>query len=279
MKWITNKTFPHPVLSDEALPPDRDYVGREFQVTPNLEIAPDSQLSRLRIVFALSEESLRSLIAEGKAQYATEIHCRDTFVRRLLMTDKNEIVADFGKGELHRRVEISSYVVCTDNVGGHKSPNFHPEFGDCAFNFNHGDVLAAAYPSVYYVEQDPAPALGSIFYLNSTGRNRGVFQVDLENDNIQIIMHESDAGKFNSLQNNSHRWPSLLASVYLSALCEALRAMSAGDEYGDRIWFGVIKGELDNHRIPLTPKLDALAVAQKLLEQPVHAMLADEEQA
>ena len=276
MKWIANKTFPHPVLSDEALPPERDYVGRTFQVTPSLEIVPDSQLSRLKMVFALSEESLRSLIAAGRAKYATEIHCRDTFVRRLLMTGDSEVSANFKKGELHRRVEISSYVVCTDNVGGHKSPNFHPEFGDLAFNFNHGDVLATAYPSVYYVEQDPEPALGTIFELSSTGRKRGVFLVDLENDNIQIVMHEEDAGKFKAQQNNSHRWPSLLASVYLSACCEALRAMSANEDHDDRIWCGVIRRELEKQGIQLTA-LNALDVAQKLLEQPVHVMLVDEE--
>ena len=278
MKWIANKTFPHPVLSNEASPPDRDYVGREFQATPVLQIVPDSQLSRLNMSFALSEESLRALVAAGKAKYAAEIHCRETFLRRLLTSDKPQISADFSKGELHRRVEISSYIVCTESVRSHASPNFHPEFGeDAAFDFKGGDVLATAYPSVYWIEQDPERALGTIFELKRIDKNRGMFGVELDDENIRIVMHEEDAKKFHSLQNSRDKWPALLASVYLCALCEALRAMATTpEEYDARIWFGVVGRELDNLGVSLSPQSDVLDIAQKLLEYPAHAMLGEE---
>ena len=87
MKWIRNKTFPHPVLSVSAVASDRDYINCEFQVTSELIPNPKDQTSRLNISCVLSENSILSLIQQGKAKYATEVHCRETFLRRLLVSE------------------------------------------------------------------------------------------------------------------------------------------------------------------------------------------------
>ena len=281
MKWIPNKTFPHPVLSMAAKPPDRDYVHRQFQATPTLEIDPDSQAARLSMHCALSEESLVALVESGKAKYATEIHCRETFLRRLLTSGEPKYAADFAKGELHRRVEVSSYVVCADSVRGHVSDNFHSEFGEGAkFDFNHGDVLAANLPAVYWVDPNPIQAIGTIFVLETRNKNKGVFSVDLDDENILIVMHEDDAKVFNSLQYNSDKWPSLLASVYLSALCEALRVMAndnLADSYKEKKWFGVVEKKLADKGIKINSRLNPLTAAQSLLELPVPLMMGGKE--
>ena len=281
MKWIPNKTFPHPVLSTATAPPDRDYVNRAFQATSVLEITPADQTARLSMSYALSEESLVALVKDGKAKYATEIHCRETFLRRLLISGEPAHSADFTKGELHRRVEVSSYVVCADVVHGHVSDNYHPEFGKGArFDFNRGDVLAADYPSVYWVEPNPQQAIGTIFDLRTIEKNKGLFSVNLDCDNIEIVMHEDDAKKFHALQNDSDQWPSLLASVYLSALCEALRVATAPSDdsysYGDKKWFGVVAQELSNNGFEMNPSLDILKAAQTLLDYPAQAMMTGE---
>ena len=279
MKWIPNKTFPHPVLSTAAAPPDRDYVDREFQATPVLEITPADQTARLDMSYALSEESLLALVKDGKAKYATEIHCRETFLRRLLISSEPSHSADFSKGELHRRVEVSSYLVCADVVRGHASGNYHSEFGKGArFDFNRGDVLAADYPSVYWVEPNPQQSIGTIFNLKPIDKNKGLFAVNLKGDNIEIVMHEDDAKKFYGLQNDSSQWSSLLASVYLAALCEALRvATGDSDSYGECKWFGVVAQELSNKGFEMDPQLDILKAAQTLLDYPAHVMMTGEE--
>ena len=275
MKWIPNKTFPHPVLSTVAAPPDRDYVNSEFQATPVLDIHPADQTARISITCMLSEKSILALVKEGKAKFATEIHCRETFLRRLLTSGEPKYFADFAKGELHRRVEVSSYVVCADEVHGHTSDNLHEEFGKNArFDFKHGDVLATAYPSVYWVEPNPQQAIGTIFQLRTIKNNKGMFSVDLEGENIEIVMHEDDAEQFNALQGKNKWWPSLLASVCLSALYEALRAMAERpEEYKEHKWFGVVTQELANEGIE-SWQGDILRTAQVLLELPAGALLA-----
>ena len=120
MKWVANKTFPHPVLSSGSPASERDYVGREFQMNPDLQLLEDTSV-QLQLEFALSEQSLLRLIEKNKAKYAAEVHCRRTYVRRLVSSKENKFSTTFQKGELHERVEISPYIVCTDNVKGHFS--------------------------------------------------------------------------------------------------------------------------------------------------------------
>ena len=275
MKWIPNKTFPHPVLSPVALPPDRDNVNREFQATLDLSPTTGEQAFCLTVHYALSEKSLLDLIAKGKAEYATEIHCRETFMRRLIRTDKTKNSINFEKGDLNNWVEVSSYVVCTtDKIKNHSSDTFHPEFGNNpSFPLNNGDVLAVVIPQRYFISPDPQRAMGTIFQLESSDQQeKGVFAINLEDDKIKIIMHKDDATIFQSLQRNKKAWPVLLSSVYLSAVCEALRIIQQGDE-PDAMWVGVVYNALKNENIEINSNSDLVKEAQKLLKNPISNML------
>lgn len=280
MKWVNNKTFPYPVLvsSDGSAPADRDYVNREFQATMVPTENSDLTLT-LKVSYLLKEESIVALIKQNKAKYATEIHCRSTYVRRLLKTGERSISVNFGKGELHDLVEVSSYVVCTEPVQNHTSANIHPEFGENpAFNFVPGDVLAMAHPEMFYVIPNFMKAMGSIFELEPSDMLGGFFSVDLENPKIRIIMNPSDADKFSAMQKNSRMWPSLLASVYMAATAEAVRCIANNEgDYSDRKWFRVIAQTMSNKNIQPAENMDFLKAAQELLEYPVNLMLSREE--
>ena len=276
MKWIPNKTFPHPVLSPVATPPDRDYVNREFQATLDLSPTTGEQAFRLTVTkYCLSEESLLDLIAKGKAKYATEIHCRETFERSLITSDKTENFIDFDKGRLSGWIDISSYVVCTDNVTNHFSKNFHPEFGsNASFDFTTGAVLAISIPERYFISPNPQRAMATIFQLEySDQQDKGAFAINLEEDKIKIVMHKEDAAIFDALQHNKKAWPTLLSSVYLIAVCEALRRIQQ-DDTPDVKWVGVIENALNNKNIAINKNSDIVKEAQTLLNNPISNMLA-----
>lgn len=274
MKWLANKTFPHPVLSVEGPGADRDYVGREFQMTPHLQIEKDESV-KLDLHFALSEQSILALISQNKARFAVEVHCPKTYVRRLVMSADSDIVKHFQKGELHERVEISPYVVCTDKVRGHTSKNLHPEFGQNAkFDFEPGDVLAIAHPYAVHVLPEFAKSVGSVFELQPNPmQTKGTFGIGWDNPKVQLLMHESDARKFNACVGNRAMQNPLLASVYLISVVETLRVMSANDHYAECKWHQVISHKLHEQDIELKPKSDFLALAQKLLGHPVGQLI------
>ncbi len=253
-------------------------MNREFQVTPNLEIQSDESVL-LTLTCELSEKSLLQLIDKSKAEYAVEVHCRKTYVRHLLSRKNKQFSFKFPRGTLHERVEISAYIVCTDNVTGHTSTALHPEFGKNAkFNFVPGDVLARMYPTVYWVEPEFAKKIGSIFELHPSDKiPRGSFSIGWDEPKVQILMHSTDAAKFKGLQSSQHMLPYLLASVCLIAVTETLRIMVLEENaYSEKKWFHVISHKINEKGIKLKENTTFSELAQELLDFPVGRILFSE---
>ena len=81
-------------------------------------------------------------------------------------------------------------------------------------------------------------------------------------------MHEDDATVFSALQETKYMWLSLLSSVYLIVLIEALREMEENSDLcSGRKWFKVIEQELANKKIKLD-KNNIVQIAQNLLDNP-----------
>ena len=279
MKWIPNKAFPHPVLSADQDPADRDYVNCEFQMIHGLEICPKSQKGILECNAALSESSLCALIQEGEAMYATAVHCAKTYFRHLEKSSDPSYKIQFDKGDLHSVVEVSSYVVCTSPIKGYTSDSLHAEFGDAKFDLNPGDVLAVSEPEKYYVDPNALESLGTIFQLSQSKipHPEKLFEVGWDNSKIDIFMNAEEANKFKALQHSQEHWPSLLSSVYLVALMETLRVMDEEEnEHSDKQWFEVIHQIIANRRLSIK-KGDILKTAQRLLDNPILDLLGTRE--
>ena len=230
MKWVPNKAFPHPVLSADQDPADRDYVNCEFQVTHGLEIRPDSGRAILKCNAALSESSLCALIQEGRAMYATKIHCAKTYFRHLKKSSVPSYEIRFERGDLHLVAEVSSYVICTRPVKGYTSDSLHAEFGDAKFDLNPGDVLAVSEPGEYYVDPNALGNLGTIFQLLRRSNPEKLFEVGWDGSKIDIYMNAEEANKFDELHKSGEGWPSVLSSVCLIALMETLRVMKEDEK-------------------------------------------------
>ena len=274
MKWIPNKAFPHPVLSADQDPADRDYVNCEFQVTHGWEIYPDSQEGILKCNVALSESSLCALIQEGRAMYATEIHCAKTYLRHLHKSSMPSYEIKFERGELHSVVEVSSYVICTSSVKGYASDSLHVKFGDAKFDLNPGDVLAVSEPEECYVDPNALEILGTIFQLSRRSNSENFFEMGWDGSKIDIFMNVEEANKFDALQKSQESWPSLLSSVCLIALMETLRVMKKDKdegEHSDKQWFKAIQQTITNRGLSIDD--DALKLAQKLLDNPILDLL------
>lgn len=276
MKWLPNKTFPHPVLSDGNVPAmERDYVQRCFQPTDTMMLKGGE--IKLDVSFKMSEQSLLDLVAQGKAKYVVEIHCRETFLRRTLAAQENRITHVFQKGDLQGGVDISFYLVAMTEIRGHASETIHSEFGsNSSFDFSPGSVLAIAEPATYWFDMDPVRAIGSIIDLVPEDGHGDNFSVKLGKDKIQVIMNKEDAKFFTSMQNNKSQQGIALSAICFPVFLQVLHLMNNdidGEHEGKR-WYYVIKQELANKRIDLDKNPNLLEVAQQLLDSPVHYMMA-----
>lgn len=283
MRWSPGKGFTYPVLTPLENTADRDYINQSFQSTSELSINTDEYTVKLDISCHLSEESLLHLIEEGKAKYATEIHCASTFLRHTAMSSEPEYSIEFGKGQLNDKVEVLTCVVCIDDVKSHQSKNLNPDTISEA-NFEKGYVLAIDHAKEYYIDSKPLKNIGSIFKLIPVDEKdkEGKFSIDFTSKEIQILLYQSDAGVFDHMRKSRKNQPVLLTSVYLMAVTEALREMINNEsEHSDSRWFKVIQQKISDisdkdqsTNYELTQNMDILRVAQELLQSPMGTMFS-----
>ena len=92
MKFDRNKTFPYPVLR----PFSDDYIDGEFQTS--VEFLSNEGEVILAISFRISSNELVEQIKLGKAKFIALVSCRETYFRKVIPTNLNEITERFYAG-------------------------------------------------------------------------------------------------------------------------------------------------------------------------------------
>ena len=272
MRFAENKAFPHPVLSKSS----DDYVAREFQAAFRFAVDEETRAPILRVKCTLSDETLEGLVLAGRAGFAIETYCSQTFLRRIDKSRAAEFQAAFAPGDLHGRVELNAFVVCDDHVSAFRSPNFNPEFGEnAAFDLKPGNVLAVQAPVCYWWDVEQIRPIGAVFALvESAAAKPGSFLVSWEEDKIQIGMRKDDKDRFAAARMTREQKPTLLMSVYFPALMETLRVMTEDSEvdHSSKKWFHAIRHKLGEKGLELSPD-KTLSIAQELLGMPLNGII------
>jgi hypothetical protein len=268
MKFDKNKTFPYPVLR----PYCDDYVDVEFQAT--VEFAIEVEKISAEISYALSSEDLKDQIQLGNAQYVSVVSCRDTYLRRVLISSESKISADFDVGSLKGEVRVDTYIVAAKDIPAFKSEDINAEFGQDTFSFTPGDVLAQDETQVFYIDRDLFKPVTSVFQLvASDNLSGGEWKVDFEEDNVQIEVSHRMKESVDNARNSKNNQVILLNSLYFSAVVQALqRLKDGGEDYEEKRWAKVFMGQLVNNGWDLDAH-DAYVLAQRLMKYPL--MLLD----
>ena len=271
MKILPNKTFPHPVLWRNA----DDYVRRQFQVAQKFSTGDDG-CPVLEFNFTTNEESIGNLLRENIATYALEIYCSTTFLRKVFCTREKAGAVKFCKGQLYRRVEVTAFVVCTQDIEKYSSPNFNEEFGDVAFDMSPGDVLATSETKSWWWDTEFLAPLHSVFELvTNENTGAGMFAVDTTGDKVKIYMNNADKIRFEQLRHSSET-KSVAMFVYFSAVAEVLRQMKevANDGGEDKKWYRAIEHKLRGLGRDIdSSSADPFVLAQELLRRPLQLIL------
>ncbi len=266
MKLLANKTFPHPVLWNQA----DDYVNRAFQLTRDFVISKDN-IPSIAFKFTVNEESIRELIRDNKAAYALEIHCPMTLFRCVFKTQEESGKISLDKGALFADVDVNAFVVCTAEVKNHASKNFNGEFGENAsFDLQPGDVLAADGAFSYYWSTELAKPIHSVIDLVANHTVvAGQFSVDTSGDKVKIQMNPSDKSKFEAMRGNSNYKP-IAMLVYLTAIIEVLQQMKIDDAESGKRWYRVFAHHFEDKDLS---NIDPFMITQKLMRNPLGTML------
>jgi len=275
MQFILNKAFPHPVLASHS----QDYTDVGFQAAFWWSEERENRKWILQVRCELGDQSMERLIESGKAKYAVEVVCPQTFLRRTAKPRgrKSSFEIPFGYGDLHGWVYLNAFVICCEPIQNFRSHHFHQEFGANAFfDLEPGDVLALQAPLQYSWDTEQIRPIGTVFELVKSDKPKnGTFLVSWESEKIQIQMRENDKQRFEVARRTREKKPSLIMSVYFPTLLETLRTMSEGSEYEEKKWYQTIQYKLNEKDIELSRDSDFLKIGQKLLGFPLGKFLPE----
>lgn len=264
MKFDKNKAFPYPVLRPHC----DDYVDVEFQTT--VEFTIEANKISANISYILSAEEILEQIKEGNAKYVSIVSCRDTYLRRVLVSESTQIDADFDVGSLRGEVRVDPYVVAVKDISNFKSQDINPEFEKDNFSFSPGDVLAQDETQVFYIDRDLFKPVTTVFELvKNDSLSKGEWRVGFEEDHVQIEVSPHMKEKIDTARNNKANQVILLNSLYFGAVVQALQKLKDdGSSFEEKRWARVITGQLINNSWDITSH-DPYILAQWLMKSPL----------
>lgn len=272
---------PYPVLSSM----DDDYVRGSFRAEVQEEIS-FGQL-KLSIDYMLDEPGLKELFAQGKVSYATHVECSLVGYRQLFSSKNNHENVTIDAGNLTNEVEISTYIVATEDIHGYHNEQFNIGFGKGAsFDIWRGGILAIGPEYTIDINRDGKnyDKMADILALAVDESNPGDVWVDTEGDCLRLYVSRN-------LFNVYHRHKAsdrymMIQTFFVPAIMSVLMDMKDVDEENDEgmasyRWYGVFAKLLEQNGIDIkdiqlgtgNSKKNIGRLAQQIFKYPLlHAM-------
>ena len=228
MAGWNDRHLPHPLLA----PWTDDYGDRSFGAIVPHAVEGNGKNINFTIKYHLTSETLRDLITDGSAQYLTILTCPITSSRTALPATQDEDVHVLDAGDYDSYLLLTPYIVAARQLAGYTSEELADEFRQFkpkGFLVSAGSILAVGEETKMDLDDSGSPQ--SVIDLVSNPQvESGLFTVDLAESRIKVHVSQEDKLQIESLRErgaNSTAGATLFPSVYLHAVTEALRNLSA----------------------------------------------------
>ena len=176
------RLLPYPLLA----PWTEDYEDADFGVDVPSAVLSNGRRININLVFRLSSDSLRELVATGGAKYAMEVSCPRTFVRNTYETFvEQELV--LAAGDYSQEVLLTPYVVSSGPLEKFRSPEHTSEWRTHrpeGFSVPTAGILAVGDTTRVVLEN---AAVNSIVDLVANPNIAdGTFDIQLDDERIKI---------------------------------------------------------------------------------------------
>jgi hypothetical protein len=264
---LANKSFSRPVVGNS------DDVAAAFQVPIEVElVGPNVQISA---IFQNGSEFLRKLIKKGRAAYQIHVECSSTFFRESFSFSDDNSVLTIPRAQLFGRVDVSPVIVSCAEIKDYIPDDAHADYSGLSFFVEPGDVLAVAEPSRFDIDiaEDDLKKINSIMKVRiDEGREDGEMSIQLSGSKICVFLPSKAFQNYLLARRNSSLKSVVGMLIALPALSEAVRAACKDDsEFSDCKWFRCVRRRMAE--LAISPKLDPLEIAQRLLANPVSRSL------
>lgn len=267
-----NVSLPYPVLGiyDDVYP----LLGDDcIQMSDPVKTATEYQFG---IDLKQGNKDIAQLVNEGKAEYACEVTCRRTFLRRCYKSSTPHFDITLGRTEVNGRIEFQCFIATCQSIPNYSNDDFNEDYHGFTFDLETGDMLAV-FPLAWWntnVKFDKLYAAGSFMQIVEAGDGIDKTWFNLNDDRILI---ELPHDLFVQYQRIGNSFPEVIhSSLVHNALVYALSNLSEYQESG-KLWADSLQLRLaELHVLTSELKNDMSLVykaADMLLQDPYKRML------
>lgn len=267
-----NVSLPYPVLGiyDDVYP----LLGDDcIQMSDPVKTATEYQFG---IDLKQGNKDIAQLVNEGKAEYACEVTCRGTFLRRCYKSSTPHFDITLGRTEVNVRIEFQCFIATCQSIPNYSNDDFNEDYHGFTFDLETGDLLAV-FPLAWWntnVKFDKLYAAGSFMQIVEAGDGIDKTWFNLNDDRILI---ELPHDLFVQYQRIGNSFPEVIhSSLVHNALVYALSNLSEYQESG-KLWADSLQLRLaELHVLTSELKNDMSLVykaADMLLQDPYKRML------
>lgn len=266
-----NVSLPYPVLGVQ----DDVYPLLEEGCVQMAEPIKTSTEYRFGISLTQRNRDITTLISEGKAEYACEVTCKDTFLRRCWHSSDARFDISIDRKDVCGHIDFQCYIVAKVAIPGYSNKDFNEDYYGFKFDLEVGDMLAV-FPLAWWnteIKFDKLFAAGSFMQIveAAEGVERTWFNLDDER-----ILIELPHDLFVQYQRIGNSFPDVIhSSLVHNALVYALNNVAEYHEKG-KLWADSIIARMDEPELQnydLSDMAQVFEVADILLQDPYKRLL------
>ena len=261
---LSHRSFPHPVVGNAD-----DVLDAAFQAA--ISVYNDRVNYYINVKVQCSSNTISKLVKKGDAAYVLHVECGNTLYRSATEFTENEREFMIPGENLNSTVEVNVVAQAKRDIAKYKVDKAHTDYGDAAFSVCAGDILAVSEGFTFDadINFDTLRSMSSIMQIRERpDPDDAPMEVDLNEEKITIYLCHADFQNYKLIRAHSVLSASLIATVVLSALVDALTYLK-GDhsDVEDTRWCRCLKRRIEHARLSL--EIPPLTLAQNLLELPI----------
>lgn len=267
-----NVSLPYPVLGihDDVYPLLEDgCVKMETPVKTASEY-------RFGITLTQRNKDITALVAQGKAEYACEVTCKDTFLRRCWHSSIPKFDITIGRKEVSGHIDFQCFIAAKEDIPGYTNSDFNEDYYGFSFDLEVGDMLAV-FPLAWWnteIKYDKLYAAGSFMQIVEAADGIDKTWFNLEEERILIEMPHD---LFVQYQRIGNSFPEVIhSSLVHNALVYALSNLGEYQDKG-KLWADSLMTRLADdpqlQHYDLSDMSQVYKVADILLQDPYKRLL------
>ena len=270
-----NISLPYPVLgiNDDVFPLlDENCIHMADPIKSSSEYI-------FKIELCQRNKDIESLISTGKAEYACEVTCKDTFLRRCYHSSDAQLEIRVSRKEVKGRINFNCFVAAKEPIYGYINKDFNDDYRGYSFDLEIGDFLVI-FPSAFYntnIKYDKLYAAGSFMQIVKAAEGTERTWFNLAGDRILI---EMPGDLFERYQTIGNTFPevihsSLVHNALVYALCNLDEYKNSGKLWSDSLVTRLQMPEFENISVDDLSQDMTLVykVADILLQDPYKRLL------